>query len=106
MKKGWNGGREHKLYSAFLVIMARMNEGELVKNVSGEQGSQGWWSHKHHLKWYICQYYNFIVKRGGVTADEHEEHVVSIIASLFKNCTVGNNAGKQRERLLGWYLLE
>merc|ERR1719495_152961 len=39
-------------------------------------------------------------KRAGVSTDEHEEHVISIIASLFKNCTVGNNAGKQRERLL------
>jgi len=39
-------------------------------------------------------------KRAGVTIDEHEEHVVSIIASLFKNCTVGNGATKQRDRLL------
>lgn len=39
-------------------------------------------------------------KRAGVTIDEHEEHVVSIIASLFKNCTVGNSAAKQRDRLL------
>jgi len=39
-------------------------------------------------------------KRAGVTIDEHEEHVVSIIASLFKNCTVGNGAAKQRDRLL------
>jgi len=39
-------------------------------------------------------------KRAGVSTDEHEEHVISIIASLFKNCTVGNNASKQRERLL------
>jgi len=39
-------------------------------------------------------------KRAGVSTDEHEEHVISIIASLFKNCTIGNNAGKQRERLL------
>jgi hypothetical protein len=37
--------------------------------------------------------------------EEHEEHVISILASLFKNCTVANNAAKQRERLLGWYLL-
>jgi len=39
-------------------------------------------------------------KRAGVTIDEHEEHVVSITASLFKNCTVGNGATKQRDRLL------
>eukprot|EP00088_Acartia_fossae_P044233 TRINITY_DN4689_c0_g1_i2.p1 TRINITY_DN4689_c0_g1~~TRINITY_DN4689_c0_g1_i2.p1 ORF type:complete len:590 (-),score=161.14 TRINITY_DN4689_c0_g1_i2:233-2002(-) len=39
-------------------------------------------------------------KRAGVSIDEHEEHVVSIIASLFKNCTAGNGALKQRERLL------
>lgn len=39
-------------------------------------------------------------KRAGVSTDDHEEHVISIIASLFKNCTIGNNAGKQRERLL------
>eukprot|EP00088_Acartia_fossae_P064220 TRINITY_DN78992_c0_g1_i1.p1 TRINITY_DN78992_c0_g1~~TRINITY_DN78992_c0_g1_i1.p1 ORF type:complete len:182 (+),score=52.88 TRINITY_DN78992_c0_g1_i1:191-736(+) len=39
-------------------------------------------------------------KRAGATIDEHEEHVISIIASLFKNCTAGNMALKQRERLL------
>merc|ERR1719167_1647755 len=39
-------------------------------------------------------------KRAGVSTDEHEEHVISIIASLFKNCTVGNGASKQRDRLL------
>jgi len=39
-------------------------------------------------------------KRAGVSTDEHEEHVISIIASLFKNCTVSNNGSKQRERLL------
>jgi len=39
-------------------------------------------------------------KRAGATIDEHEEHVVSILASLFKNCTVGNGAAKQRDRLL------
>merc|ERR1719244_1333651 len=39
-------------------------------------------------------------KMAGVSTDEHEEHVISIIASLFKNCTVSNNGSKQRERLL------
>lgn len=32
----------------------------------------------------------------GVTAEEHEEHVISIIASLMKN-----TRGSQRQRLLG-----
>jgi len=39
-------------------------------------------------------------KRAGVSAEEHEEHVISILASLFKNVTSTNNAVKQRERLL------
>lgn len=39
-------------------------------------------------------------KRAGVSVEEHEEHVISILASLFKNCSVANSAGKQRERLL------
>merc|ERR1719312_1950334 len=43
-------------------------------------------------------------KRSGVSTDEHEEHVISIIASLFKNCTAINNAGKQRERLLAKFV--
>jgi len=40
-------------------------------------------------------------KRAGVSAEEHEEHTISILASLFKNVAPGNNAGKQRERILG-----
>lgn len=39
-------------------------------------------------------------KRAGVSAEEHEEHVISIMASLFKNVSATNNAVKQRERLL------
>merc|ERR1719391_405035 len=39
-------------------------------------------------------------KRGGTSAEEHEEHTISILASLFKNVTAGNSAGKQRERIL------
>merc|ERR1719300_2236089 len=39
-------------------------------------------------------------KRGGVSAEEHEEHTVSILASLFKNVNAGNSAGKQRERII------
>jgi len=39
-------------------------------------------------------------KRSGVSAEEHEEHVISILASLFKNVTMTNNGQKQRERLL------
>ena len=34
-------------------------------------------------------------KRKGVSAEEYEEHVVSIVASLLKNCR-----GAQRQRLL------
>merc|ERR1712045_624647 len=34
-------------------------------------------------------------QRKGVSAEEHEEHVISIIASLLKNCR-----GSQRQRLL------
>ena len=34
-------------------------------------------------------------KRKGVTVEEHEEHVVAIVASLLKNCR-----GSQRQRLL------
>merc|ERR1719350_34727 len=39
-------------------------------------------------------------KRAGVSAEEHEEHTISIMASVFKNVTAGNNAGKQRDRIL------
>merc|ERR1719225_1960186 len=39
-------------------------------------------------------------KRAGVSAEEHEDHVISILASLFKNVTSTNNGLKQRERLL------
>ena len=39
-------------------------------------------------------------KRAGVTAEEHEEHIISILSSLFKNVTNTNGGGKQRERLL------
>merc|ERR1719350_2592724 len=39
-------------------------------------------------------------KRAGVSAEEHEEHVISILASLFKNVTSTNNGLKQRERIL------
>merc|ERR1719322_2051851 len=39
-------------------------------------------------------------KRAGVSAEEHEEHTISIMASIFKNVTAGNNASKQRERIL------
>merc|ERR1719225_1564114 len=39
-------------------------------------------------------------KRAGVSAEEHEDHVISILATLLKNVTVANNAGKQRERIL------
>ena len=39
-------------------------------------------------------------KRAGVSAEEHEEHTISIMASIFKNVSAGNNAGKQRERIL------
>lgn len=39
-------------------------------------------------------------KRAGVSAEEHEEHVISILASLFKNLSATNSAQKQRERLL------
>jgi hypothetical protein len=50
-----------------------------------------------------------IVTHLGVSVEEHEEHVISILASLFKNCSIANNAAKQRERLLGkensWCLL-
>ncbi len=50
-----------------------------------------------------------IVTHLGVSVEEHEEHVISILATLFKNCSIANNAAKQRERLLGkensWGLL-
>jgi len=39
-------------------------------------------------------------KRAGVSAEEHEDHVISILASLFKNVSSTNNGLKQRERLL------
>jgi len=39
-------------------------------------------------------------KRSGTSAEEYQEHTVSILASLLKNCTAGNGASKQRERLL------
>merc|ERR1719471_1000311 len=39
-------------------------------------------------------------KRSGVSSEEHEERTVSILASLLKNVTSTNNAGKQRERIL------
>merc|ERR1719219_1298003 len=39
-------------------------------------------------------------KRAGVSAEEHEEHTISIMASIFKNVTAGNNASKQRDRIL------
>merc|ERR1719495_47223 len=39
-------------------------------------------------------------KRAGVSSEEHEDHVISILASLFKNVTSTNNGLKQRERLL------
>merc|ERR1719225_1061840 len=39
-------------------------------------------------------------KRAGVSSEEHEERTVSILATLLKNVTSANNAGKQRERIL------
>jgi len=39
-------------------------------------------------------------QRAGTSAEEYQEHVISILASLLKNCTAGNGASKQRERLL------
>ena len=39
-------------------------------------------------------------KRSGVSSEEHEERTVSVLASLLRNVTVANNAGKQRERIL------
>lgn len=39
-------------------------------------------------------------QRAGTSAEEYQEHTISILASLLKNCTAGNAAGKQRERLL------
>merc|ERR550525_1812843 len=39
-------------------------------------------------------------KRAGVSAEEHEERTVSVLASLLRNVTVANSAGKQRERIL------
>jgi len=36
----------------------------------------------------------------GISAEEHEEFVISILASLFKNVNAGNSASKQRERVL------
>jgi len=39
-------------------------------------------------------------KRAGVSAEEHEEHTISIMASVFKNVSARNNASKQRDRIL------
>ena len=39
-------------------------------------------------------------KRAGVSSEEHEERTISIMASILKNVTNLNNAGKQRERIL------
>jgi len=39
-------------------------------------------------------------KRAGLSRDEHQEHAIEIIASLLKNCSVGNGASKHRERIL------
>jgi len=39
-------------------------------------------------------------QRGGTSAEEYQEHTISILASLLKNCTAGNGAAKQRDRLL------
>ena len=38
-------------------------------------------------------------KRKGVSAEEHEEHVIAIVASLMKNCQ-----GAQRQRLLAKFV--
>merc|ERR550519_2531943 len=39
-------------------------------------------------------------KRAGVSSEEHEERTISITASVLKNVSNLNNAGKQRERIL------
>jgi len=39
-------------------------------------------------------------KRNGVSAEDHEEYVISIMATIFKNVSAGNGASKQRERIL------
>ena len=39
-------------------------------------------------------------KRAGVSSEEHEERTISIMASVLKNVSNLNNAGKQRERIL------